>query len=169
MSSALPHRFRVSENPCNPQCLGMYKFPEQGNSLWKAISFSGCKFLRKIELIRKPQQSQEHESVKISYYGYIIGKITLLPYYALRKKCPYSELFWSAFFPNFPAFGLNTERYRVYTEGSDNPHNSKIWETSSHWFPNVWEYIFSHGEKDRITHIFLIHRSGEIFPVGLGN
>ena len=119
MSSALPHRFRVSENPCNPQCLGTYKSPEQGNSLWKAISFSGCKFLRKIELIRKPQQSQEHESIKISYYGYIIGKITLLPYYALRKKCPYSELFWSAFFPNFPAFGLNTERYRVYTEGSD--------------------------------------------------
>ena len=84
----------VSENPCNPQYLGMYKFPEQGNSLWKAISFSGCKFLRKIEVIRKPQQSQEHESIKISYYGYIIGKITLLPYYALRKKCPYSELFW---------------------------------------------------------------------------
>ena len=28
---------------------------------------------------------------------------------SLRKKCPYSELFWSAFFPHFPAFGLNTE------------------------------------------------------------
>ena len=27
----------------------------------------------------------------------------------LREKCPYSELFWSA----FPAFGLNTERYSV--------------------------------------------------------
>ena len=31
----------------------------------------------------------------------------------LRKKCPYSELFWSSFFPHFPAFGLNTERYSV--------------------------------------------------------
>ena len=31
----------------------------------------------------------------------------------LRKKCPYLELFWSAFFPHFPAFGLNTERYSV--------------------------------------------------------
>ena len=30
---------------------------------------------------------------------------------ALRKKSPYSELFWSAFFPHFPAFGLDTERY----------------------------------------------------------
>ena len=29
---------------------------------------------------------------------------------ALRKKSPYSELFWSAFFPHFCAFGLNTER-----------------------------------------------------------
>ena len=28
----------------------------------------------------------------------------------LRKKCPYFELFWSAFFPHFPAFGLNTEK-----------------------------------------------------------
>ena len=30
-----------------------------------------------------------------------------------RKKSPNSELFWSAFSPDFPAFGLNTERYRV--------------------------------------------------------
>ena len=28
---------------------------------------------------------------------------------ALRNKSPYWELFWSAFFPDFPAFGLNTE------------------------------------------------------------
>ena len=27
---------------------------------------------------------------------------------SLRKKNPYSELFWSPFFPRFPAFGLNT-------------------------------------------------------------
>ena len=30
-----------------------------------------------------------------------------------RKKSPYSELFWSAFFQNFPAFALNTARYSV--------------------------------------------------------
>ena len=29
---------------------------------------------------------------------------------SLREKCPYLELFW----PVFPAFGLNTERYRVF-------------------------------------------------------
>ena len=28
--------------------------------------------------------------------------------FAVHKKCPYSELFWSAFFRHFPAFGLNT-------------------------------------------------------------
>ena len=32
---------------------------------------------------------------------------------ALRKKRPYSELFWSAFFPHFSAFGLNTDKYSV--------------------------------------------------------
>ena len=33
---------------------------------------------------------------------------------SLRKKSPYSELFWSTFFSDFPAFGLNTERYGLY-------------------------------------------------------
>ena len=32
---------------------------------------------------------------------------------ALRKRSPYSKLPWCAFFPDFLAFGLNTERYRV--------------------------------------------------------
>ena len=27
----------------------------------------------------------------------------------LRKKSPHSEIFWSAFFLDFPVFGLNTE------------------------------------------------------------
>ena len=34
---------------------------------------------------------------------------------ALHKKSPYSELFWSTFCRHFPAFGLNTERYYVFT------------------------------------------------------
>ena len=32
---------------------------------------------------------------------------------ALREKKWYSELFWSAFSPHFPAFGVNTEIYSV--------------------------------------------------------
>ena len=30
--------------------------------------------------------------------------------HSLRKKSPCSKFFWSAFFPHFPAFGLNTEK-----------------------------------------------------------
>ena len=33
--------------------------------------------------------------------------------FPLRKKCSYSELFWSAFFLHFPVFGLNTKRYSI--------------------------------------------------------
>ena len=35
----------------------------------------------------------------------------------------YSELFWSTFSPDFPAFGLNTERYRVSLRKSDENEN----------------------------------------------
>ena len=53
---------------------------------WKVISFPGCGFLRKLELIRKPKQSSEHESSKISYYGNTIGKTSLFLYYGLWLK-----------------------------------------------------------------------------------
>ena len=43
---------------------------------------------------------------------YITHRVLLLSS-TLRKKFPYSGLFWSAFFPHFPSFGLNTERYEV--------------------------------------------------------
>ena len=43
-----------------------------------------------------------------------ITTITLI--YALRKKCSYSELFWSAFLLHCSAFGLNTERNGVQSE-----------------------------------------------------
>ena len=39
-------------------------------------------------------------------------KLTLV---SLRKKCPYSEFLWSAFFQHFPAFGLNTEYLSVFS------------------------------------------------------
>ena len=38
----------------------------------------------------------------------------------LRKKCPYSELFWSVFFPHFPSFGLNMERNLYFSVFSPN-------------------------------------------------
>ena len=43
---------------------------------------------------------------------YQINFIRLI-WLTLRKKCPYSESFWSAFFPDFSAFGLNTERHGI--------------------------------------------------------
>ena len=39
---------------------------------------------------------------------YFIQKMIYCTTTSLRKKCPYSELFWSAFFPHCPTFGLNT-------------------------------------------------------------
>ena len=84
--SALPHRFRVSGNPCKPQCRGMCKFVYHEEILWKAVSFPGCGFLRKLEVIRKPKQFSEHESSKISYYGNTIGKTALFLYYGLWLK-----------------------------------------------------------------------------------
>ena len=58
--SSLPHRFKIDENPCNSQCFKMYKFPQNGNILWKAISFPGCGFLRKLEVITKPKYYGEN-------------------------------------------------------------------------------------------------------------
>ena len=59
--SLLPHRFKVDDNPCNSQCLEMYKFPQNANILWKTISFPDCGFLRKLEVITKPKQSTDYE------------------------------------------------------------------------------------------------------------
>ena len=46
---------RVDQNASNFQCLGMHKFLQNGNILWKAISFPGCGFLRKLEVITNPK------------------------------------------------------------------------------------------------------------------
>ena len=53
--SLLPRRFRVDENPRNSQRFGKYKFPQNGNILWKTISFADCGFFRKLEVITKPE------------------------------------------------------------------------------------------------------------------
>ena len=46
--SALPYIFRIDENSCISQFLGMCIFPLHENILWKAISLPGCGFLKKI-------------------------------------------------------------------------------------------------------------------------
>ena len=84
--SALPHKFRVNGSPCNSQCLRMCKFSYHGNIMWKAISFLGCRSFRKLEVIRKPQRSPEHESNRVSYYGNTIWKATRFMYYGFWQK-----------------------------------------------------------------------------------
>ena len=48
---------------------------------------------------------------KITKFSLLLNFFILT--HSLRKKTSYSELFWSAFSPHFPAFGVNTERYSV--------------------------------------------------------
>ena len=60
---------KVNGNPSNPQCLGMCKFPYHRGIQWKAISCPGCRFLRKLEFIRKPKQSQSMSQVKYHTMG----------------------------------------------------------------------------------------------------
>ena len=83
LGSALYYRFRISGNPCKTHCLGMCKFPYNGDILWKATPFPACGVLRKLKVIRKPKQFSEHESSKISHYGSTIGKPALLQYCGL--------------------------------------------------------------------------------------
>ena len=45
--------------------------------------------------------------------------------YSLRKRCPYSELFWSPFFTHLTAFGLNTPYLSVFT-----PNAARCWKNA---------------------------------------
>ena len=46
------------------------------------------------------------------FYAFYDKKILYNP---LRKKCPYSDFFWSVFSPYFPAFGLNLPHMEIYS------------------------------------------------------
>ena len=67
--------------------------------------------LAKIQYLQNEQSEKEHIAKKASCFKSLIcrdssgeqNEFNRLP---LRKNCPYSELFWSAFFPYFPTFGL---------------------------------------------------------------
>ena len=66
---------------------------------------------------------------------------------SLRKKSPYWELLWSAFFTDFPAFGLNTERYCVKSvriRSYPGPHFSRISQHSDWiWRDTPYLSVFS--------------------------
>ena len=77
----------------------------------------------------------------------------------LRKKCPYSKLFWFAFFPFFLAFGLNTERYFVFSRNAGkcrknaDQNNSKY----GHFLLNV--ILYAEIAFNLLTPTSIIHTS----------
>ena len=58
--SALPHVELLGAMPV--PISGNAQILPHGNILWKAISLSGCEFLRKLTAFRKPKQSPKFES-----------------------------------------------------------------------------------------------------------
>ena len=84
-----------------------------------------CKNLSDIRIscFEMKTQSLPNAAFGIFYACYLLSR---------RKKSPYSELFWSAFFPHFPAFGLNTERYGVSLR-----IQSECWEIWTRITPNT--------------------------------
>ena len=113
----------------------MYKyFGEYGNVLWKyKMHFEGMRmhcesiliYFERMQMLSGSMQLRlesiriHSESMKMHFKSIRIRFQDIRIYFEtkrmhlvlLRKKCPYSELFWSAFFSHFPAFGVNTERY----------------------------------------------------------
>ena len=55
----------------------------------------------------------------------------------LRKKCPYSELFWSEFFTHFSEFGLNTNRCGVKDQLPGLSINRTLVENGLKYFGSV--------------------------------
>ena len=46
-------------------------------------------------------------------------------FYLLRKKCPYSELFWSAFFPHFPTVRMRENAGKMRSRITPNTDTSE--------------------------------------------
>ena len=55
-----------------------------------------------------------------------------------RKKSPYSELIWFPFFPHFPAFRLNMERYSISSHIQS--ECGKIREMRTRITPNTYSF-----------------------------
>ena len=83
--SALTHRFKVSGNPSNPQCLGICKC--YGNTMENTIPWKYSVespiipmmwFFDEAKSYQETQQFPEHELSKLrEYYGNTIGKTTI--------------------------------------------------------------------------------------------
>ena len=113
LRSVLPYRFRVNKNPSYLQCLGMYKFPWNGNVMWKAISFPGCRFLRKFGNIFSQFMENRWE------YIYL-----------------FHSLIWRDFSCEFIQFLKHKEKENSHSKG-------KIWESTNIpklWVPKYFTW-----------------------------
>ena len=78
--------------------------------------------------------------------------------FALRKKCPYSELFWSAFFLHFPPRGKNADQNNseyghFFRSGGNTGINQKQ--------KIVWCLLYSSPLKSSdFTSFYFLHRGG---------
>ena len=90
---------------------------------------------------------KSHFGKCVVFRGYrnwtLVWKWALLQHGVLRKKCPYSELFWSAFHP----FGLNTEKYGVHLR-----IQSECWKIRIRITPNMDTFhAWGSPKIDKIT------------------
>ena len=99
--NVLSHRYDLKIKKCQKNNFKIYK---QQNLIKAGLSLE---FLQKkwIQNLFKviDGKGKCHKTLKSQPLDYFCV--------TLRKKSPHLELFWSAFSPHFPTFGLNAERY----------------------------------------------------------
>ena len=81
------------------------------------------------------------------------------------KKSPYSELFWSAFFPHFSAFGLNTERYGEIRR--DAPYRSVFSPNGGKCGKNADQNDSEYGHSLRSDIPYRQYKTGVTFSIGV--
>ena len=94
--------FSSEENLRSAASSKLKLFSSKTKSFKKYIFFPDCVN----EWNNLKTDARNAKSLNVLYFQFIIHSASL------RKKYTYSELFWSAFFPHFLTFGLNTEKYR---------------------------------------------------------
>ena len=68
--------------------------------------------------------------------GDVINNQLFVPSYTeeLRKQCPYSELFCSAFFPHYPAFGLRISPHSVWIPENAGKMRTRVTENTDTFY-----------------------------------
>ena len=80
------------------------------------------------------------------------------PWSLLRKKCLIWELLWSAFSPHFPAFGLKTERYSVFS-----PNAGKCGKMRNRTTPNTDSFYTLACSNANLTSYSLYYEPSKVW------